>query len=157
VPEEEVEAKDQQIAALQSQVSSLEKDARYWSQLTNLLEPVPMPSMTDHRAFMLPSGVVLAVHHDNLDLSKAENLNWLAWGVPGRFCKADQERIEALYGDGFTHFHDMMNNTHGGAPGAEGVWFVHIAVRDFSSPMSGGQVSTGIDQNFMPTAAPDCA
>jgi hypothetical protein len=96
------------------------------------------------------------LHLDNMDLSKAENLNWVALGVPGRFCKQEQERVEAQFGPGFTHFHDMANDTHGGAPGAEGVWFVHTAVRDFESPMSGGAVSQGVDHNFMPTPASDC-
>jgi hypothetical protein len=121
------------------------------------MQPVEMPSMSDHRAFMLPdSGTVIALHFDNMDLSKAENLNWVALGVPGKFCKQDQERVEAQFGPGFTHFHDMANDTHGGAPGAEGVWFVHTAVRDFDSPMSGGAVSQGIDNRFMPTVAQTC-
>jgi hypothetical protein len=154
--EDELAAKDQQIASLQAQLSSVQQDSKYWDQLTGLFQPVEMPSMTDHSAFMLPTGGVLALHFDNLDQSKAENLNWFALGVPGKFCKADQQRVEAQFGHGFTHFHDMTNDTHGGAPGAEGVWFVHTAVRDFESPMSGGAVQQGIDHNFMPTAAPDC-
>lgn len=163
ISKEEAAAKDGAISQLQSQVQSLEgqlsdvqRDARYWSQLTNVLMPLELKSMTDHRAFMLPTGAVLAAHLDNLDLSKAENLNWLAFGVPGKFCKQDQERVEAQFSKGFTHFHDLKNDTHGGAPGAEGVWFVHIAVRNFDSPMSGGPVTAGVDGRFMPTAAPAC-
>lgn len=164
ISDEEAAAKDGEISQLQSQVQSLEgqlgdvqRDARYWNQLTNVLMPVELKSMTDHRAFMLPTGAVLAVHHDNLDLTKAENLNWVALGVPGKFCKQDQERVEAQFGSGFTHFHDLMKDTHGGAPGAEGVWFVHIAVRDFDSPMSGGAVKAGVDGRFMPTPASACS
>ncbi|MBI4214003.1 MAG: hypothetical protein HY534_06810 [Chloroflexi bacterium] len=130
--------------------------ARYWEQLTGLLEPVMMPTMTDHRAFMLPGGAVIALHFDNLNLSRAENLNWVALGVPGSYCASDQARVEAEFGPGFTHFHDMVNDIHGGAPGASGVWFVHSAVRAFDSPMSGGAVEPGVDMNFMPTPAPDC-
>ena len=130
--------------------------ARYWDQLTALMEPVQMRLMTDHRAFMLPSGVVMALHFDNLDLSRAQNLNWLALGIPGRFCASDQQRVDGAYGPGFTHFHDMVNDIHGGAPDAEGVWFVHSAVRDFDSPMSGGPITRGVDMKFMPTAATDC-
>lgn len=163
VSQAEVQQKDQQIAQLQSEVASLttqvqdvQQDAQYWGQLTSLIKPVEMASMKDHRAFMLPTGGLIALHFDNMDLSKAENLNWLAMGVPGIFCKADQERVEQQFGPGFTHFHDMMNDTHGGAPGAQGVWFVHTAVRDFDSMMSGGPVKQGIDSNFMPTAAPVC-
>jgi hypothetical protein len=130
--------------------------ARYWDQLLALMPPVTMPTMTDHRAYMLPTGVVMALHFDNMDLSRAENLNWLALGIPGTFCASDQQRVEAAYGAGFTHFHDMVNDIHGGAPGASGVWFVHSAVREFNSPMSGGPVKPGIDMNFMPTPAPNC-
>jgi hypothetical protein len=163
IPQEEVTAKDHQIAEqqaqiarLQGQINELQKDSKFWQQLTSLMEPVEMPSMSDHRAFRLPTGGVIALHFDNMDLSKAENLNWVALGVPGKFCKQEQERVDAQFGPGFTHFHDMANDTHGGAPGAEGVWFVHVAVRDFDSPMSGGAVSQGIDNRFMPTAAQTC-
>ena len=141
------------VAALQAQVSELELDAHYWSQLTTLLEPVEMPTMTDHRAFMLPGGLLLALHFDNMNLDNAENLNWAAIGVPGKFTKADQERVEKMYGEGFTHFHDLANDTHGGEPGAEGVWFIHVAVRDFEAPW--GSVKRGVDHNFMPTPPPD--
>lgn len=127
------------------------KEAKYWQQLTGLLKPVEMKAMSDHRAFMTPDGMVVALHFDNLDLNKAENLNWVAIGVAGKFTRAEQQRVEQEFGKGFTHFHDMKNDTHGGAPGAEGVWFKHIAVRDFESPMSGGKVSPGVDMKFMPT------
>ncbi|OCP19378.1 hypothetical protein BC361_31120 [Ensifer sp. LC54] len=110
--------------------------------------------MTDHRAYMLPGGLVLALHFDDMDLSKAQNLNWIAVGFPGKFCKADQARLESEYGKGFTHFHSMKNDTHGGEKGEEGVWFVHTAVREFEAPW--GKVEPGVDQNFMPTEAPDC-
>jgi hypothetical protein len=132
-----------------------EQDAKYWQQLTSLMQPVELSSMSDHRAYMLPSGVMVALHFDNLKLDKAKNLNWVALGFPGVFCRADQERIERQYGNGFTHFHDLKNNAHGGKPGAEGVWLVHVGVRGFEAPW--GQVKQGIDQNFMPTDAPDCA
>ena len=143
------------VASLEAQVSELEPDARYWQQLTSLLEPVQMPTMTDHRAFMLPGGLLIALHFDSMDLDKAENLNWVAIGVPGKFSKSDQERVENLFGEGFTHFHDLANDTHGGEPGTEGVWFVHVAVREFTAPW--GDVEPGIDFNFMPTPAPDVA
>lgn len=139
-------------AASSSSSSQTELKAKMWDQLTGLFEPVTLRSMTDHRAYMLPNGHLLALHFDNMELGKAENLNWVAFGVPGRFTKADQQRVEEAYGKGFTHFHDMANDAHGGAPGASGVWFVHVAARDFESPMSGGQVRKGIDQKFMPTA-----
>ncbi|MFW6181684.1 MAG: hypothetical protein ACOC8N_08050 [Spirochaetota bacterium] len=150
---EKLEARNREIADLQEQVARLETDAKFWRQLTALLKPVEMPLMTDHRAFVLPSGLVLALHFDNMDLDKAENLNWVAIGIPGEYWKEDQERVETLYGKGFTHFHDMENDIHGGEPGAKGVWFVHIAVRDFEAPW--GPVTAGIDHNFMPMPAPE--
>jgi hypothetical protein len=152
-PTKELTAKNQEIADLRSQIMKLETDAKFWSQLTAILTPVKMPLMTDHRAYMLPSGLVVALHFDNMDLEKAQNLNWVAIGIPGRYWKADQQRVEALYGKGFGHFHDMKNDAHGGEPGAEGVWFVHIAVREFDAPW--GKVKPGIDHNFMITPAPE--
>lgn len=139
------------------QPAALQKDASYWKQLTALMKPVEMKSMTDHRAYILPSGVVLALHFDSMDLNAAQNLNWIALGIPARFCKEDQERLDKAYGPGFTHFHDLKNDTHGGAKGSEGVWFIHIAVRSFDSPMSGGKVPPGPDLKFMPTLAPTCS
>ncbi len=146
-------ARDQEIAALTSQLAAARQDARYWTQLTSAFMPVELPSMTDHKVFMVPGGVMLALHFDNMDLSKAENLNWVAIGVPGKYSRQDQERIEKQFGKGFTHFHDLMADTHGGKPGAEGVWFMHIAVREFNAPWGG--LRPGVDQAFMPTAAPD--
>ncbi len=153
--------KDKEIAALKAQVTKLEQDSKlaatlqqdatYWKQLTAVLEPVKMPAMTDHRAYMLPTGGVIALHFDNMKIEEAKNLNWVAMGVPGKFTKEEQARVEKQFGKGFTHFHDMKNDIHGGQPGAEGVWFVHVAVRNFDSPMSGGQVKAGIDEKFMPT------
>jgi hypothetical protein len=158
VPAEQVAAKDQEIASLQAQLASLQTDARYWDQLTGLYEPVTLRSMTDHRAYMLPSGVLMALHFDNPDLQKAQNLNWVALGIPGRNCRQDQEEIEKRFGAGFTHFHDLKRDTHGSTiPGVEGVWFVHVAVREFDSPMSGGHVMPGVDGKFMPTQAPVCS
>jgi len=154
VPAAEVAAKDREIANLQAQLAGLQADSKFWKQLTALMTPVELPSMTDHRAYMLPSGVILALHFDHMDLQKAENLNWVALGIPGKFCKQDQERIEGEFGKGFTHFHDLKNDTHGGKPGAEGVWFVHVAVRDFDAPW--GSVKAGVDNAFMPTPHPEC-
>jgi hypothetical protein len=152
--DETVAGGDQESAAAES--SELRQDARYWQQLTSLFEPVELASMTDHRAYMLPSGYLLALHFDDMNLEQAKNLNWVALGVPGRFCEKDQARVEAEFGPGFTHFHDLEADTHGGKPGAEGVWFVHSGVRDFESPMSEGPVTKGIDDGFMPTPAPNC-
>ena len=158
VPQEDLDAiqgqlqrKNAELANLQAQLASSQQDAKYWTQLTSVFMPVAakLPLMSDHSAFMTPGGLIVALHYDNMNISRAQNLNWLAIGVPGKFTKADQERIEKLYGVPFTHFHDLMADTHGGPPGVEGVWFVHIAVREFDAPW--GQLKPGIDSNFMPT------
>ena len=155
--DDEAAATEGEVAKLRTELAGAKQDVKYWRQLTNLLEPVELKSMTDHRAYMLPSGYLLALHFDNMDLEKAKNLNWVALGVPGRFCGKDQQRVESDFGPGFTHFHDLKADTHGGKPGAKGVWFVHVGVRDFESPMSEGPVSgREIDRGFMPTPAPRC-
>ena len=157
VSQETVAAKDQEITALKGQVASLSQDSTYWKELTALMPPVELKSMTDHRAYMLPSGVLLALHFDKPNLQQAQHLNWVALGIPGKNCAEDQERIEASFGKGFTHFHDLMRDTHGSTiPGVEGVWFVHIGVRNFESPMSSAPVKPGVDEGFMPTPAPKC-
>jgi hypothetical protein len=151
-------ASEEEVDELRASLASAREDSKYWRQLTGLMKPVELSSMTDHRAYMLPSGYLLALHFDNLDLDEAQNLNWVALGVPGTFCKKDQQRVEAEFGPGFTHFHDLEADTHGGKPGANGVWFVHVGVRDFESPMSEGPVHGGkIDSGFMRTPAPRCA
>jgi len=123
-------ASEAEAADLRAQLADMSRDAQYWQQLTGLIEPVELASMTDHRAYMLPNGHLLALHFDNMDLERAENLNWVALGVPGTFCENDQQRVEEAFGDGFTHFHDLEADTHSGDAGAEGVWFVHVGVRD---------------------------
>ena len=152
-PSKELATREREIADLEAQLGRLQTDAGYWRQLTALLAPVEMPLMTDHRAYMLPGGLVVALHFDDMDLEAATNLNWLAIGIPGTYWKSDQERVEAQFGKGFVHFHDMKNDIHGGEPGAEGVWFVHIAVREFGAPW--GPVKPGVDHNFMITPAPE--
>ncbi len=153
VNQETVAAKDQEITNLRDQLAATQQDAKYWTQLTSVFMQVDLPSMSDHEVFMTPGGLMLALHYDNMDISQAQNLNWVAIGVPGIFTKADQDRIEKLYGKGFTHFHDLMADTHGGPPGVEGVWFVHIAVREFDAPW--GHLQPGLDSNFMPTPPPE--
>lgn len=150
--DQEIATKSQEIARLSSQLTTVQQDAKYWTQLSTIFMPVDLRSMTDHKAFATPGGLILALHFDNMDLSKTQNLNWVAIGVPGKYTKQDQERIEQQFGKGFTHFHDLKADTHGGQPGAEGVWFMHVAVRNFSAPW--GAVKPGVDNAFMPTPAP---
>ncbi len=153
VSQETVDAKDQEIASLRAQMATVQQDAKYWTQLTSVFMQVDLPSMSDHEVFMTPGGLMVALHYDNMNISQAQNLNWIAIGVPGKFSKQDQARIEKQFGAPFTHFHDLMADTHGGPPGVEGVWFVHIAVRDFDAPW--GHLTPGLDANFMPTPVPE--
>jgi hypothetical protein len=146
----------QEVAALEAQLASTERDARFWRQLTSAFVPgkrMGLNSMSDHVILRTPGGPVLALHFDNTNLDKARNLNWVAYALPGRFTRADQARVNRLYGPGFTHFHSFKNDAHGGPAGADGVWFVHIGTRNFRSPF--GQVRSGrVDRNFMPTKPP---
>ncbi|MBM3897139.1 MAG: hypothetical protein FJ358_01230 [Thaumarchaeota archaeon] len=137
--------------------ATLERDAKYWRQATAIFEPAPLKTMTDHLVYMTPDGqMLLAYQFDNFDLSKAQNLNWIAVGIPGKWCKEDQQRIERLFGPGFTYFHDLVKDTHGGSVvGQDGMWFKHNAVRQFEAPW--GAVGPGVDVRFMPTEAPSCA
>ena len=142
-----------ELAALEEKLSQAQQDARFWTQLTTVLKPAPfhLRSMQDHRLYMLPSGIVLGLHFDNMNLAQAKNLNWIVFGVPGVFTKADQQRVTKQFGPGFVHFHDFVHDVHGGKPGAKGFWFVHIGARNFTS-MFGAQVKTGvIDPKMMPT------
>jgi hypothetical protein len=142
-----------ELAALKAQLASAERDAKFWRQLSSAFVPAKrlgLNSMADHVMLRTPGGPVLALHFDNMNLAKARNLNWVAYALPGRFSRADQARLNRLYGPGFTHFHDLKTDAHGGKPGTKGVWFVHIGTRNFRSPF--GQVRAGkVDPNFMPT------
>ena len=145
-----------QIAALKAQLANAKRDARFWQQLTSAFVPAKklgLNSMADHMVLRTPGGPVLALHFDNMNLAKAKNLNWVAYAIPGRFTGADQARLNRLYDPGFTHFHDLKADVHGGKPTTKGVWFVHIGTRNFKSPF--GRVRVGkVDPNFMPTRPP---
>jgi hypothetical protein len=142
--------------ALRSEVASLRRDARFWRQLSSAFTPgksIGLNSMADHTLLRLPGGLVMALHFDNMNLSKAKNLNWVALAVPGKFTRADQARVNRLYGPGFTHFHNFKEDAHAGPAGMPGVWFVHVGTRNFTSPF--GKVKIGrVDRNFMPTRPP---
>lgn len=143
-------------AATSAEPALGKRDAQFWNQLVQNFESgksLGMNSMADHEIMALPGGLVLALHFDNMNLAKARNLNWVAIGVPGVFTQADQKRVNRLYGPGFTHFHDLEADMHGGKPGTKGVWFVHVGARKFTSPF--GKVAAGkADLNFMPTRPP---
>ncbi len=145
-----------EISTLKAQLADAQRDARFWQQLTSAYVPgkkLGLNSMADHVLLRTPGGPVLALHFDNMNLAKAKNLNWVAFAIPGRFTRADQDRANRLYGPGFTHFHDLKGDAHGAKLGTKGVWFVHIGTRNFRSPF--GQVRVGkVDPNFMPTRPP---
>ncbi len=143
---------ESQVATVRAALAGAQQDAAFWRQLTAVLKPAPakLRSMQDHRLLMLPGGIAIGLHFDNMNLAKAKNLNWVVLGVPGRFTKTDQQRVTNQYGPGFVHFHDFAHDTHGGKPGAQGFWFVHVGARNFTSMF--GKVKAGvIDPLMMPT------
>ncbi len=107
----------QEVAALKAQLATAERDARFWRQLTSAFVPAKslgLNSMSDHVVLRTPGGPVLALHFDNMNLARANNLNWVAYALPGRFTRADQARLNRLYGPGFTHFHNFKKDApHG--------------------------------------------
>jgi len=151
-------ANDSRVAALRPEAAALRPDATVYRELMSVFKPAGTApfnprSMSDHRILVLSSGLIVGFHFNNMNLAKAKHVNWVVLGVPGVFTKADQQRVEREYGPGLTHFHDLKTDVHGGKPGAKGAWFVHVGVRDFTSPF--GKVSAGaIDPFFMPTPPP---
>ena len=126
------------------------------------------PAMPDHLIKVLADGTGIFLHFDK-PVGQDSMVLWLGTMVPGKFCKADQDRVQATSGPGFVHFHQKSipgndpNSGHGGKGGENGYWFRHIAVTNIplGDMMAGtgvpwGPVKPGIDTNFMPTPAPAC-
>lgn len=143
--------------------------AQEMRQLREFFSDSPIqPAMPDHLIKMLPDGTGMFLHF-NKPVGQDTMLLWIGTMVPGKFCKADQEKVQAAYGPGFPHFHqkkipgnDPMAG-HGGKGGEDGFWFRHIAITHIpqGDMMAGtgvpwGPVMPGIDMNFMPTSAPEC-
>jgi len=109
---------------------------------------VPLP---DHLLVDVGGGTPLFLHYDKPVTAADKKLMWVGTGEKARFYLEEQPN------PAYTHFHRLKSPTpdagHGGAPGAEGYWLIHAAVRPFNSPMSGGDVEPGVDFNFMPTKA----
>jgi hypothetical protein len=138
-------------------------------QLHEFFQDSPIqPAMPDHLIKEISDGTGLFFHFDQA-VNQATKLLWLGSMIPGKFCKADQDRVLATHGPGFVHFHQkqIMGNDamagHGGQGGELGYWFRHIAVTPIprGDMMAGtgvpwGPVNPGIDMNFMPTPAPEC-
>lgn len=143
--------------------------ANEMQQLVDFYKDSPItPAMPDHKIRVLPDGSGMFFHF-NAPYGQESQLLWIGQLVPGRFCKADQQQVEAAYGAGFSHFHKKFTPGsnpeagHGGVGGEDGYWFRHIAVTNIpqGDMMKGtgvpwGPVSPGVDVNFMPTAAPEC-
>ena len=147
-------AQTRDVAVLEAQLAAAKRDAHFWRQLIATFRPAKqtfgLNSMSDHRLLVLPGGLAMALHFDDMNLARAKNLNWVALAIPGRFTRADKARINRLYGPGFTHFHDFRKDSHGGTAATKGVWFVHVGTRNFTSPF--GKVRRGkVDTRFMPT------
>ncbi len=126
------------------------------------------PALPDHLYKIFSDGTGAFFHFDK-PVGQDTMILWIGTLVPGRFCKADQERVANSYGPGFVHFHQKFtpgsdpNAGHGGKGGEDGYWYRHIAVTNIpkGDMMAGtgvpwGPVKPGIDMNFMPTPAPSC-
>ncbi|MDP2662200.1 MAG: c-type cytochrome [Dehalococcoidia bacterium] len=114
------------------------------------------PPLPDHLWMDLGGGRILFLHYDKPVTDSTKMLIYVGDGVRGRFCASDQPNGGKT---GYVHFHRFKAPTveagHGGAPGDDGYWLRHIAVSEFE--MMGMKVKPGIDYNFMPTSAPQCA
>jgi hypothetical protein len=104
---------------------------------------------------------VVFLHLDKA-VPDATRVIYTGFGIKGRWCAEDQESIEALAGEGFTHFHRIAEvatadaGHGGGEPGEPGYWLRHVAVGP-AFEMPWGTVEPGqVDHQFMPTEAPTC-
>lgn len=138
-------------------------------ELRQFLNDSPtQPPLPDHLYKILEDGSTVFLHF-NKPVGQDSMVLWIGTSVPGKFCKADQEKVAQTYGPGFVHFHQKFvpgsdpNAGHGGKSGEDGYWYRHVAVTNIpqGDMMAGtgvpwGPVHPGIDMNFMPTPAPDC-
>lgn len=92
----------------------------------------------------------LFLHFNKPNPLEADYIEYVGVATKSVFSKESQPD------DSFTHFHkayaDSWDGGHGGTGGEEGYWFSHVAATDFEAPW--GQVSPGVDYNFMPTPPP---
>jgi hypothetical protein len=117
--------------------------------------------LPDHLWLMADDKSVVFLHLDK-PVGEATRVLYAGYGVKGRWCAEDQERIEAIAGKGFSHFHRTAKVPtpeagHGGAKAGEpGYWLKHVAVGP-AFDMPWGHVGHGAtDAKFMPTSAPKC-
>jgi len=109
------------------------------------------PPLPDHLWIDLGRGRAMFLHYDRPVDEEGAELIYVGDAIRGRFTAEAQPDIP-----GFVHFHQLeaesVDAGHGGAPGAEGYWLRHIAVRDMEMPW--GEVEPGVDFNFMVTDPP---
>jgi len=109
------------------------------------------PALPDHLWVDIGQGRALFLHYDRPVDEPGAELIYVGDGIRGRFTAEDQPDTP-----GYVHFHqfraDSVDEGHGGAPGAEGYWLRHVAVREMERPW--GKVEPGVDFNFMPTPPP---
>jgi hypothetical protein len=117
--------------------------------------------LPDHLWLVADDESAVFIHLDK-PAPEATRVIYMGYGVKGRWCAEDQEQIESVAGEGFTHFHRTAEVAtpdagHGGSePGEPGYWLKHVAVGP-AFEMPWGTVEPGMtDQKFMPTAAPKC-
>ena len=117
--------------------------------------------LPDHLWIGVDENSAVFLHLDKA-VPDATRVLYTGFGIKGRWCAEDQERIEAVAGEGFTHFHRIAEvataeaGHGGGEPGEPGYWLKHVAVGP-AFEMPWGTVEPGqTDQNFMPTEAPKC-
>jgi hypothetical protein len=157
-------AQQEQAGAQQDELPS-ELVADLGEQLTGTLS-VDGPFKTDLPDHLWVPGdenanSLVFVHLDK-PAPEAMRVLYTGFGIKGRWCAEDQQKIEELAGEGFTHFHRIAEVASpdaghgGGEPGEEGYWLKHVAVGEpFEMPW--GQVEPGkVDMKFMPTEAPTC-
>jgi hypothetical protein len=119
----------------------------------------PLP---DHLWAMADDKSVVFLHFDK-PIGQATRLLYVGYGIKGRWCAEDQQRVEAIAGKGFTHFHRIAKvatpdaGHGGGKPGEAGYWLKHVAVGPAFKMPWGDVAMAATDQKFMPTAAPKCS
>ncbi len=120
-----------------------------WTWVNEWPFDAPLP---DHLFVDVGGGKPLFLHFDKPVSEPDKKLLWVGTGEKARFYLEEQPNAA------YTHFHRFKAPTadagHGGSPGAEGYWLVHVAVTSFDSMMSGGPVAPGVDFKFMPTRPP---
>ncbi len=159
------------VDALKAKLADAEKDASLWRAVIGTYTLQPPPSMADHSVKDNGDGTV---HFFHFNTPEKKELLFIGNGVMGNGCKSTQDKINAVNGGGYTHFHTLKTadgksaDVHGIPPGergdrVQGAWFKHVAVRDVGTdhpmaamflgpsqkPLKAGDVAA----DFFPTPA----